>query len=195
MKTPAGWIVAIVSCALVVSLAACSGKDVRPDEDPMSPDAWYERTSEDIPLAQAYRNIVVQYSTTDELQRDYPDMLRRVESSTLDRLRILGGFAGVGTDRSDGQGGEDTLIVQAHIPDMRIVSSAARIWGGVLVGASYMNVDVKLIDGQSGEVMREKHLSSTVNPYAASWAWGSTDRSLDDDMGRIVADYIRAVAR
>jgi len=58
-----------------------------------------------------------------------------------------------------------------------------------------MNVDVKLIDGQTGEVVRQKHLSSTVNPYAAAWAWGSTDRSLAEDMGRIVADYVRAVAR
>jgi hypothetical protein len=56
-----------------------------------------------------------------------------------------------------------------------------------------MSIELKLVDAATGNVVREKVLSSANNPYAAAWAWGSSDRSLPYDMGKIISTYILAI--
>jgi len=56
-----------------------------------------------------------------------------------------------------------------------------------------MTMEVQLIDAASGEVVRNKSLSSVNNPIAAAWSWGSSDRSIPNDMGIILAEYILTV--
>jgi len=177
----------------MISSNGCSGKNVQQEPSDISEGVWYERTAQDTPLPLAYTDVVVNISTTPTFEKDYPGMLAECTQSAVDRLKRAGDFQQVRSYGAEGPFEKNTLLVKGHIPEMRIASSGARIWGGALAGASYINMDVQLIDANTGEVLREKSLSSAANPYAAAWSWGATDRSIDDDMGRILADYIRAV--
>jgi len=66
------------------------------------------------------------------------------------------------------------------------------MWGAA-AGSSYINVQIKLVDAKTGNVLREKELTSANNPWAAAWTFGGSDRSLPYDMGKIVSAYILAI--
>jgi len=178
---------------LSVSLHACSGKQAAPDAGAIDEQVWYQRTADDTPLPVPYKNIVFHFTATPEIERDYPESTAECEIAAVSWLNRSGEFSAVrGQDAGEILEGE-TLLVDVYIPEMRIVSGQARFWLGVTVGSSYMNIDVTLKDAASGEVLREKHLSSTANPFASAYSRGHTDRSIDDDMGRILADYLRTI--
>ena len=75
-----------------------------------------------------------------------------------------------------------------------IASSAARFWGGVLAGRSYVHASVRLVDAASGKVEREQLLRTENSAWGATYTMGSTDSSLPMDMGRIIAGYVLTVA-
>jgi len=186
-----------VSVMLLIPFGGCSGKNVKQEPSEVSAEAdedvWYKKTSEDSPLPRACTDVVVNISTTPTLKEDYPGMIQDCLDSAVNRLKSTGGFQQVRAGGPDGPFEDNTLLVKGYIPEMRIASTSARFWGGALAGASYINMDVQLVDGKTGEVLREKKLSSTANPLESAWTWGGTDRSIDDDMGRILADYVKAV--
>ena len=88
---------------------------------------------------------------------------------------------------------ESTLIVQSELVDIRIVSSTARIWLGVLVGISTMTINVKLIEAGTNIVISEKTFNegsfSTV-PRAIV-----KDYSLHELLCIQMADYIIEIAK
>jgi hypothetical protein len=83
--------------------------------------------------------------------------------------------------------------VKGSVVNMRIVSGAARFWAGPMAGSSDMSVRLTFTDAATGTVVREKLLSSANNPFGGAWTYGSTDRSLPADMGRIIGEYIAAI--
>jgi hypothetical protein len=67
------------------------------------------------------------------------------------------------------------------------------MWGGAFAGSSEVILKMKLIDASTGVVVREKELSTSNNPWAASWSGGSSDRSLPTDLGMMVAEYLVSI--
>lgn len=144
------------------------------------------------PLDKKYEVLLLQKVEIDpKLEADYPTAAEEYRSSLVLDLREKNRFKEVvANESSSGQGG---LIVKTKVTSLRIVSGAARFWGGAFAGSSDMSVELKLVDSGTGKVVREKTLSSANNPYAAAWAFGSSDRSLPNDMGRIVSAYILTI--
>ena len=89
----------------------------------------------------------------------------------------------------------DTLAVEGEIQDVRIVSGAARVWGGALAGNSYMHIKVVIREASTGRPVFERLVQSENNAYAAAWTMGSNDRSLPSDVGQIVAELLIKVAQ
>lgn len=85
---------------------------------------------------------------------------------------------------------EPTLFVDANLTFCRIVSGAARFWGGVMVGRSTMIMTVKLTDASTGSLVVEQELVGAPNAYSSAWSFGSTDRSLPTKMGYLLGDFI-----
>ena len=56
-----------------------------------------------------------------------------------------------------------------------------------------MSLLMELIDASTGNVVREKALSTGNNPFAAVMTGGGTDRSLSSDLGKIIAEYISLI--
>lgn len=173
-----------VFCALF--FYACGGGQVQqeaPAEEVPQP-----------PLAKKYENIVLMnYHGTPEVLRDYPGVVEECRASTMTTLLTQDVFNKVEKFDSNKNYDANTLLVKAKITEMRMVSAAARVWGGAMAGSSYMNLDVRLIDAATNTEVRSKQVFSANNPFGAAWAWGSSDRSLPADMGRIIAEYLFSI--
>lgn len=178
----------IGSVLLLIALTACAGRQTQPETA-----AAQEATApEVVPLAKSYSKVLFySFSSTPDIAKDYPSAAADVQHSAMTALSMKNKFKQVGVAK--GKTDARSLLLKVKVTELRIVSSAARIWGGVFAGSSNVNLDVQLIDGATGKTVRQEQLSSANNAWAASYSGGSTDQSLLGDMGKILADYIVAV--
>ncbi|MCI5119622.1 MAG: DUF4410 domain-containing protein [Candidatus Electrothrix sp. AUS4] len=178
-------ILKVLPMLILILLSACASQKT-------GTDATVQNTQADIPLTSKYDNIVFyEFETTDEIKNDYPEAANECLASAMSGLLMKNVYKKVAKSNDSNHSGL-TLLVKTKIPEMRIVSTGARIWGGALAGSSYMNMEIEFIDAASGKVLRTKSISSSSNAFAAAWTGGSNDKSLPADMGKILADYIVA---
>jgi hypothetical protein len=145
------------------------------------------------PLARNYDRIVFQKFEFDPaIETDYPGAVAECERSALEATIAAKIFASAAREAA-GEKGSGTLLARARVTNLRIVSPAARMWGGAFAGSSEMSLSLKLTDAATGALVREKELSTNNNPWAAAWTWGSSDRSLPTDLGRMVAEYLGSI--
>jgi hypothetical protein len=170
-------------------LTACGGQSQgTQSETPETVEPFADETQ----LDSAYARVVVAaYSTVEEVKRDYAEALDESHAALMAALIKQGRFHQVNKELKSAP--EGCLIVQTHVSEMRIVSGAARFWGGAFAGNSNMVLDVKLVDAKTDTVVREKRIESSNNAFAAAWTYGSSDRSLPADMGAMVAQYLAKV--
>ena len=116
--------------------------------------------------------------------------LAECEASSIAYLREKNIFEKVEEDK--GVYNSSTLVVEANLTFLRIVSSAARVWGGIFPGRSTMKMDVKLSDASTGVVIAKQELVGAPNAYSSAWTFGNADRSLPVKMGWLVGDFILA---
>jgi len=179
--------VAVVFVAAVFS--ACAGSsagNVKAEEQ--------GTTEEKItPLAHRYSKLVFQGFTADsQITTDYPTAVSECESAAMAAVISKSLFSVVEKRKGEVKY-NDALLVKGSVVEMRLVSGAARFWAGAMAGTSDMRVKLTFTDAASGTVVREKLLSTANNPWGAAWTYGSSDRSLPADMGRIIGEYIAAI--
>lgn len=144
------------------------------------------------PLEKRYANIVFHdIDTTPQIKADYPGAMEQLQVSAISTLMTRNAYDRV-ERKGQAQYEGPTLYVKVTVPEMRMVGTAARMWGGAFAGSSRMNLEIRLIDGATGDVVREHRLESANNAFAASWTGGASDQSLPSDMGKILAEYILA---
>jgi hypothetical protein len=184
---------------LFVFSACGGGKAVKSDaaapaDSPaVSSTAASTAASKETPLGKKYEKIVFQKFDFDpKIEADYPGAVSECEKSALEAVIAKKIFASAEKEAT-GAKYAGALLVKARVTNLRIVSGAARFWGGAFAGSSDMSLQMKLIDASTGAVVRETELSTNNNPWAAAWTWGSSDRSLPSDLGKIVAEYLGAI--
>lgn len=147
------------------------------------------------PLDRKYNVVLLQkVEIAPQIAADYPTAVVDYENSLLSDLRAKNRFREVDKQTSQEQYDQNTLLVKSKVLSLRVVSGSARFWFGAAAGTSDMNVEIKLVDAETGNVLREKVLSTANNPFGAVFTGGSSDTSLPADMGRIIAAYILAVS-
>lgn len=183
--------VALFAAAVFAAAAfsACGGNlagNVKAEEK----EAAEERIA---PLANRYSKLVFQgFEADSKISTDYPTALSECESAAIAAVISKNLFDAVEKEK-DGVKYGDALMVKGSVVNMRIVSGAARFWAGAMAGTSDMSVRLTFTDAATGTVVREKLLSTANNPWGAAWTFGSSDRSLPADMGRIIGEYIAAI--
>ena len=126
-----------------------------------------------------------------EISKDYPEAASTLQHSAITALETEKQFKKVGTTTQDKSStGDKTLLIKADITELRIVGGAARFWGGAFAGSSGVELDPQLIDGATNKVIRKEKISSWNSAWAASWTGGTSDASIVNDMGKILAKYI-----
>ncbi|MDR3090107.1 MAG: DUF4410 domain-containing protein [Desulfobulbaceae bacterium] len=138
--------------------------------------------------------LVLPVEVADEFVKDYPYASGDCRTGLIAGLEMSKRFRVKLIDELPSQKERDTLIVRLKIDDMRIASKVARSLAGAFAGSSYLNVKMTLTDGHTRQVIREKDFSTHNNAFAAAWTMGSNDDSIPKDMGKIIGDYITAVA-
>jgi hypothetical protein len=152
------------------------------------------------PLDRIYNVVLLQKVEIDpqmgtqlKFEADYPTAVADYENSLLSDLRAKNRFREVDKQAAEGKYKQDTLLVKSKVLRLRIASGTARFWFGPMAGTSEMDIEIKLVDAETGNILREKILSTANNPFGAVFAGGSSDRSLPADMGKIIAAYILTV--
>jgi hypothetical protein len=167
-------------------LAACGGGQAAKSDS--------SRAFTENPLDSKYNVVLLQKVEIDpKIEVDYPTAVTDYENNVLSELRAKNLFREVDRQSTPGPYGQNTLLVKSKVQSLRVVSGSTRFWFGAAAGTSDMSVEIKLIDAKTGNILREKVLSTANNPFAAVFAGGSSDRSLPADMGKIAATYILAV--
>jgi hypothetical protein len=182
-------------CLLFVFSACGGGKAVKSDTaaPAVSPPASSAAASKEAPLGKKYDRIVFQKFEFDpKIEADYPGAVAECENSALEATIAKKIFASAEKE-TPGAKYAGALLVKAKVINLRIVSGAARFWGGAFAGSSDMSLQMKLIDASTGALVRETELSTNNNPWAAAWTFGSSDRSLPSDLGKIVAEYMGTI--
>lgn len=168
---------------LMISLYACGGQEAQPEQPVVKITK----------LSKKYTKVVIYpFTTTAEIAKDYPDATTELMSSMMTSLQMKGAFQSVKVANKDQKLDRNTLALKADITNLRIVSGAARFFGGVFAGSSGVDVKLTMIDGKTKKVLRDEPMNSSNNAWAASYSSGSTDKSLISDMGNILAGYIMA---
>ena len=170
-----------------LALAGCAGQQAKPE-------ASAEPVAADPPLDKAYNVILIdKVQCPDTVEKDYREAINQIQQAAIWSLQDKKTYQSVDRYQANQTAPQDALIVKVTVPEMRLVSGAARIWGGAFAGSSFINMDIDFIDAATNAVVRKKELSSSNNAFAASWTGGSSDQSLPSDMGKILAEYIHAI--
>jgi hypothetical protein len=172
-------VMGVLSLVLLLSFTAfCGGKAV----------------ASETKLEKKYDVLLFQKFIVDpKFETDYPGVVSECEKSTISDLQAKNMFRKVERAGEGAVNDEQTLLVQQKLLTLRIVSGAARFWGGAFAGQSEIIVEIKMTDAASGKIVHEKVLSTANNPFAAAWTFGGNDRSLPTDMGKIISEYIVSI--
>jgi hypothetical protein len=92
----------------------------------------------------------------------------------------------------DGNGTGRKLLVQPSVARLRIVSGGARFWAGAFAGDSHIDMDLKLVDASTEEVVGAPRINIGSGGMGGAWSVGATDRNLLDYVAAISNQYLVA---
>lgn len=83
-----------------------------------------------------------------------------------------------------------TLVVQPELQKLKIVSGGARFFAGAFMGSSNIDMDLKLIDGRTGQVIAKPRIQRSASSLVGAWSVGQSDENLHDYITHITHQYI-----
>jgi len=92
----------------------------------------------------------------------------------------------------DGNNTGRKLLVQPSLVSVRIVSGGARFWVGAFAGDSSIDMDLKLVDADTGRLIGQPRINQASGGMAGGWTVGATDRNLLDYVAAISNQYLVA---
>jgi hypothetical protein len=165
--------------AALLALTACA---VRTPVETAAP--------ETVAANRQYQNIVFRSFTAAPDVPNPDAAMLDCQRSAMDHLRMKNVFKRV-EKQATAAYPEPTLFVDLRLADLRLVSGAARFWGGAMSGRSHIKVLVKLADAQ-GKIVAEQELFGAPNAWGSAYSFGSSDRELPKNMGILVGDFVLA---
>jgi hypothetical protein len=145
---------------------------------------------DDVKLNLVYQNVIFRNFTAAPEVKSPELAIMECTNSSIDYLKLKNVFKKI--DKGNGKSfSEPTLYVDVVLTDLRIVSGAARFWGGALSGRSHMKMIAKLSNA-NGNIIAEKELFGAPNAYGSAYSFGSSDRDLPKNMGILLGDFILA---
>jgi hypothetical protein len=112
--------------------------------------------------------------------------LNAIQEKLNARLGTL--LTGWNAAKTAGHGGH-TLVIEPVCTDAKLVSGAARFWGGALAGSSAVVMRVRYVDLATGKKVAEPVFYQRASAMGAAWSFGATDRSMPDRMAELITDY------
>jgi len=89
-----------------------------------------------------------------------------------------------------GEGAAGTLSIQPTLLRLKIVSGGARFWAGAMAGDSFIDMNLELVDKESGEQIADISVRRDADSMAGAWSIGKSDQNLDNYIVSIVHQYL-----
>ena len=84
-----------------------------------------------------------------------------------------------------------TLVIKPQLQQLYVVSAGARFWIGAMAGESRIDMDLKIIDAQTGEEIARPRIMITASAMSGGWSVGATDKNLLNYIADISFEYLR----
>ncbi len=88
------------------------------------------------------------------------------------------------------QGGKK-LIIEPKVVGLRIVGGASRFFVGAMAGNSNIDLQLKIIDAQTKQVIAQPLVNRQSNAMAGGWSMGATDKNLVNYIADITEQYFK----
>jgi hypothetical protein len=82
------------------------------------------------------------------------------------------------------------LIIEPKVEQLRIISPGARFWLGAFMGDSFIDLDLKLTDSATGQIIANPRVQKNSGAMGGAWSFGATDRNLLDYITDIAHRYL-----
>jgi hypothetical protein len=132
----------VVTLFLLFLFSACGGSKAVKSDPVAPPPASPAVVTKEVPLGQKYEKIVFQKFEFDpKIEADYPGAVAECEKSALAATIAKKIFNSVEKEAT-GAKYTGALLVKTKVSNLRIVSTAARMWGGPFAGSSEMSLQI-----------------------------------------------------
>ncbi len=111
------------------------------------------------------------------------------EIETKLQAKALPLFKGWMDDKKNNSVGMLTITPQLH--SLRVVSRGARFWIGGMAGGSNIDMDLLIVDVQTGETIAKPRLAVTASSVGGEWSVGATDKNLANYVVDISYQYLK----
>jgi hypothetical protein len=85
---------------------------------------------------------------------------------------------------------QGTLVIQPKLQSLVIISAGARFWGGAMAGDSKIDMDLFLIEEETGKKIGVARIDRTASGLKGGWSVGATDQALPDMIVDITYQYL-----
>ena len=82
------------------------------------------------------------------------------------------------------------LIIAPKVQELRVISGGARFWVGAFMGESHIDLDLKLTDSATGQIIAAPRVRRSASAMGGAFSIGATDRNLLDYITDIVHRYL-----
>jgi uncharacterized protein DUF4410 len=84
-----------------------------------------------------------------------------------------------------------TLVIKPQLHQLHVVSAGARFWIGGMAGESRIDMDLKIIDAQTGKEIARPRIMITASAMSGGWSVGATDKNLLNYIADISYEYLK----
>jgi len=95
-----------------------------------------------------------------------------------------------GWNAAPAEGASGTLTIQPKLQFLKIVSGGARFWIGAWAGDSSIDMDLTLVNKQTGESIATVPIRRDADSMTGAWSVGKSDQNLDQYVVTIVYEYL-----
>lgn len=82
------------------------------------------------------------------------------------------------------------LIIEPKVQQLRVISAGARFFVGIMMGESFIDMEVKLTDSATGQVIATPRIRLSADAWGGTWSIGATDKNLLDYITDIAHRYL-----
>jgi hypothetical protein len=186
MKSKLTWIVA--GLAVVALLFGCTPKNRMTREEVVQQHA--SRIMPPLKPLSSYTDFkLAEMEMTDEISNDAKKLKAAQDLETKLKSRLspmLDGWRGKkATPASKG-----TLVIKPKLQSLYIVSSGARFWVGGMAGDSKIDMDLILVEKETGNKIGAARIDKSASGMKGGWSIGATDKALPDLIVDIAHQYL-----
>jgi len=126
---------------------------------------------------------------SDDVKADAP----KVEVARLVEMKLrlaaesdISAWSAAANESDDGK----TVIITPFMKSLRVVSNGARMWAGAFAGESFVDMELRITDKDTGELLASPTIRKAAGGMAGAYSGGGTDDSLLDYVAEIAHAYL-----